>query len=764
MKILIDTPELFYEVLEQQIKPYYEKHKKFCLDLETWSLYDPKYKDELYKIPKPIRIPGRWVCSLDTRREFYMKYEGYVATMQLGADPKVFDKQWIFDIKNLGEKLITDNLKGILEDSLIIGHNLKYEISFLITQFDIWLDDNKVRDTMLIEQVLISGRKDKVSLGECYKRRFDFGWFMAETGKSFEEYEKFKEEWQGFYWGVEELPDDALVYAGHDVRFPFYLYQAHKDYLDTFLKRHKGAKTLEIIKQECATITEMALIELRGITLDVDYLQNEVIPYLEKKSKEAYEVAITYFPDFGKMKTKGRGAKKIEYREPINFNSSTQVPAALASIGIIVPNAQEDTLKEARRQSPAVEQVLQVKKANYLLSSFGYKLLRFVREDGKIHPNFKQIGTETGRLSGQKPNMQQIPSKEKLFKEIMSGKLFRTAFIGDCYKFVEVVLIAGNLTYKAEILVRVEEGEQSVITDSDFANIEPRIIAQVSGCEALRTAFRNNVDYHGFTAKNLLGLDEIPLKGTHEREVIGKTGNLALGYLAGDAKTAEIMYVETLDQEAPIVWTPEEARAKKEAYFEAIPGVKALIEENRRQVWKHFDHFESLAEFGGRKPVYTQFTKTYGRHRSWYLSSKQEGLAKYKVAGDPRKHPLHKWYVTVDEETGETSNYNMWKQMISTIARESYNYLMQAESANILKHTVRILGKKMKACGKFDIFKEGLIMTVHDELVLCVYKHNRELAEQLLVASMEEAGRVVLIDVPVKCEAASAPNWSEAKP
>ena len=761
MKQFVDTEELLLEVLEKQVKPYFKKHAKFCLDFETWSLFDPENED-LYKVPKPIRIPGRWVCSRDTRREFFMQYEGYVATMQLGADPRIFDKQWIFDVKKLGEGLITKHFKEILENSLVIGHNLKYESMFLMAQFNIWLNPTKVRDTQLIEQVILAGRKDKVNLGECYKRRLDYGFFLAETGKNFEEYEKHKEEMQQFYWGVKTYPEENLQYGADDVRFPFYLYESQKEYIEEFKKKHPGCKIIDNIKAECATIVEMALAELRGITFDIKYQKEMVIPYLERKYQEAYDIAITYFPNCGKEVSKGRGAAKRTWRE-LNFGSSQQVINALASLGIEIPNAQEDTLKEIRRSHPAIEQVLQVRKAKYLLSTFGYKLLRFIHEDGKIHPNFRQIGTETSRLSGNNPNMQQIPSKEKLFKEIQSSELFRKAFIADCYRFAEVIEVIGNLYYKAEILAVVEEEDECVVVDSDFANIEPRIIAQVAGPGALRKAFNNNVDYHGFTAMNLLSLPSIPLKGTWEREIIGKIGNLALGYLAGDEKTAEIMYVNTLDQDNPVVWTAEEARAKKEAYFDAIPEVKNCIQENRTKVYKHFEHFSSLAEFAGRKPIYTQFTRHHGRHRSWYLSEKQEALAKYKSAGDPRKHPLHKYYVKVNEETGEEDTYNMFKQIVSNIIRESYNFLMQAESACILKSTMRLLGKAMRESGIFEL-TEGLIMTVHDELVLNVRKKNQQIAEKMLVDCMKAAGAEVLRDVPVKAEAGSSVNWAGAKP
>jgi DNA polymerase-1 len=748
--IFITTEKQLEEVIKNQIRPYYEQHEnpKFAFDLETYSLYSPIL--DLYDTaPRPIRLPGRYVSNFTTRQEMFMEFEGLPATFQLGSDPRILDRQWVIDVKKVGIPAITRLLKDIMESSILIGHNLKYDTGFLMAVFDIWPDETKLRDTQLIDSILISGRRDKTRLSDNYRRYLDYGFFVAETGYGFEEYESKKHEMQSSDWTGD--PDKhQIMYAAEDVRLIFFVYESQKEKLKAFRKKHPKAGVFDIIKMECRIIPEVALMELRGIDFDYKYHTEVLIPYLEDKYKQAYKEACEILPNPNPVKTKGRGVKKYEYQDPINLSSSTQVPKILEMLGVKVPNAQEDTLKAVRREHPGVELILKCKKASYLLSSFGYKLLRFVHEDGRIYPNFRQIGTETGRFSGNSPNMQQIPSKELLFGEKNSGELFRTSFIS---------------------------GEGFVFIDSDYSNIEPRLIAHITQCVHLMNAFKNGVDYHGFTAQILLCLPEIPKKGTEEREVIGKIANLSLGYCAGPKTLKDNLYVQTLDREVPIRWTDQEAREKHEKYFDYLPEVKLAIEAVKAEVEKALASHNTLADFAGRKPIFTVFTKHYRRHRSFYLHSAQEAMARHKAKGDPREHPLHRWnkvtkeIIVVDEvgnPTGEIiykeSYYNEFARMVNDIARESYNFLIQCEAANMLKVSILNMGwREMKKRG-FDVFKEGPILCVHDEILFRAYNHNQELAKNFVQESMVKAGKAVITSLPVKADPGADVNWSKAKP
>lgn len=768
-------------VLEKEVRPYYKSSAapKFGLDFETTTLLDNK-NDYLFKVPQPIRIPARMACSLLTRQELLMEHEGFTALMQLGADPAIYDRQWLIDTKKIDVKYIATRFKGILETSYILGHSLRYEYSYLCEQFDIFLDPEKILDIRIIDQLLTAGTNYSTGLIEAYRRYIDYGLFIMQTmredgavpGMNFNEYADFKDEMQKSEWGG-ELARKQLWYGADDVRLPFFAYQEMKDRLRKHYKIHPKSNLLKRIKLECAVVPESALMFLRGVDFNSAYHNGHVVPYLEKKAEEELEKVQETCPNPNPSLERGigRGKKRVfyDFQAPFNPRSPAQIIGSMKLLGLNLPNTTEQTLKEHRHESMAIEHILRYKKAANMLSKFGYELPKFVHEDGKIHADFGQIGTETLRFAYWGPNLQQVPNKETLFGEIKSGKLFRTAFT--CH-IGEYILI-----------------------DCDLPNIEPRLISEASGEITLITAFRSNTDYHGLTAKILMGLEEYPIKGSWHREKVGKIGNLSLGYGASWKTLKDNMLKFTLDDETPIRWTDDEAKEKHAAYFRALPAVAAKIEEIRHRVERALEHHDSLADFAGGRPIFEIFSewpkvpeRSHMSYRGFYLMDWQQRLAEKRVEGDPRRHPLHKHFQVIeyvyeldehgkpildekkqprrilDPVTGEPKTkrhfYNTYKKALNDISREAYNFMIQAEGACILKRIIVLLGQRLRDAG-FPL-DEGLIITIHDELLLRVHKSRAVIASRILKECMEEACREVITEVPVECDPGEGETWAEA--
>ena len=139
----------------------------------------------------------------------------------------------------------------------------------------------------------------------------------------------------------------------------------------------------------------------------------------------------------------------------------------------------EDTLKELAVYNAGfkglLENILYYREISKLLSTYTLKLVECVNDKtGRIHSVFKQTGTATGRLSSSNPNLQTIPQKGELSKDI------RSAFVAECgYKFISF----------------------------DYSQIELRILAHLSGDKNLIEAFRDGVDIHDLTARSLLSYD-----------------------------------------------------------------------------------------------------------------------------------------------------------------------------------------------------------------------------------------------------------------
>ena len=130
-------------------------------------------------------------------------------------------------------------------------------------------------------------------------------------------------------------------------------------------------------------------------------------------------------------------------------------------------------LEELAGESEIVELVLKYRQLAKLSSTYVEGLSKEIKADGKIHSHFNQTETRTGRISSAEPNLQNIPVRTELGREIR--------------KF-----------FKAD--------EGCVLVDADYSQIELRVLAHISGDETMLSAFRNNEDIHTKTASEVFGL------------------------------------------------------------------------------------------------------------------------------------------------------------------------------------------------------------------------------------------------------------------
>jgi DNA polymerase-1 len=150
-----------------------------------------------------------------------------------------------------------------------------------------------------------------------------------------------------------------------------------------------------------------------------------------------------------------------------NWQSPQQVKEAFALIGVELPDTKEETL--SRCDHPLAKLLLEYRKASKMVSHFGPTLLSFVHEDGRIHPDWRQIGTETGRMSCSKLNVQQLPPEVRRYVRAPTGRVFVWA---------------------------------------DYAQAEIRVLAAASGDPTLIGAFVAGRDPYKATAANVFGVPE----------------------------------------------------------------------------------------------------------------------------------------------------------------------------------------------------------------------------------------------------------------
>ena len=132
-----------------------------------------------------------------------------------------------------------------------------------------------------------------------------------------------------------------------------------------------------------------------------------------------------------------------------------------------------DTLESLRAYHPVIDNILEYRIYQKLNSTYAEGLLKVIGPDGRIHSTFSQTETRTGRISSNEPNLQNIPIRTELGSRLRQYFIARPGW---------------------------------VFLDADYSQIELRIMAHISGDEAMREAFRQGADIHRATASRLYQL------------------------------------------------------------------------------------------------------------------------------------------------------------------------------------------------------------------------------------------------------------------
>jgi len=280
-----------------------------------------------------------------------------------------------------------------------------------------------------------------------------------------------------------------------------------------------GAKLFEQV--ELPLVRVLARMEDAGIAVDV--------PYLEELGESLRDRLATL-------------EKSIHRQagEPFNIKSTLQLREVLFDrLGLPVlkktpkgqPSTDASVLQKLAGEHAIVELLLSFRELEKLRSTYVDGLLPLVAEDGRIHCAFNQRGAATGRISSERPNMQNIPIRSE------EGRTIRRAFVA---------------------------GPDRCFVVADYSQIELRILAHLSRDKALVRAFEVGEDIHTATAARVFGVgaDGVDYEMRRRAKVIN------FGLLYG-------MEAYGLAQRLEV--SREEAQEQMDAYFEQFPGVRDFM-------------------------------------------------------------------------------------------------------------------------------------------------------------------------------------------
>lgn len=353
------------------------------------------------------------------------------------------------------------------EQVLKIGHNFKFDMKMMMCQWGFRF--RRIYDTMLAAQLLSNGISAHARAG--YK--------LSVVAERYLKVDLDKSA-QTSDWGAEFLSEEQIKYAALDVAIlrPLALRQLF------FMRNvNSGLNLLRASKIEFDCCIAVAKLELDGIYVDPD-IWNE----------SDLEIRARYLDVADQL----RIALGVE---GINLDSPAQIKRALNSLGVTVTGTNSKTdLAPIKDKYPIVSLLLEYRGLAKLLSSYGngipgkkrkknqvYFMERIHPITGRVHPEFGQLGTETGRFNSFKPNIQQVPNMDK-------GK-FRSACTGQTFNGV-----------KNEYIV------------ADWSQFEMRILAWFSRDSNLVKAFSIGDDIHTATAALMF---DVPIESITYRDENG---------------------------------------------------------------------------------------------------------------------------------------------------------------------------------------------------------------------------------------------------
>ncbi len=419
----------------------------------------------------------------------------------------------------------------------IIGHNLKFDLSLL---YRYGIDElNNFADTMIL--AWLCDPSSSVGLDSVAKRVLGHDMIAyKETVKKGENFSSV-------------AIDAACRYASEDALVSFLLYFK---LLDT-LRSQGAAHLIEEAKEvEFPFVNTLIAMERVGIKLDIAFferLHQQSEERLKELTAKIYELAGGEF----------------------NINSTKQLASVLFEKLELPPlkktksgfSTDESTLQALRGKHPIIDHILEYRELFKLKSTYIDPLLGYAKKDvnHRIYTSFIQTGTTTGRLASKNPNLQNIPVKTEV------GRQIRYGFIAEeGYKLVGI----------------------------DYSQIELRLLAHFSQDPALVQAFKEERDIHLETAIRLFGKEEAKSKRN-----IAKSINFGLIYGMGSRKLAQTLGIST-----------KEAKEIIESYFAAFPTVKDYLASIEEFAKKH-GYVETLL----RRRRYFDFSAASGAQLAAFL-------------------------------------------------------------------------------------------------------------------------------------------------
>lgn len=441
-------------------------------------------------------------------------------------------------------------------------------------------------------------------------------------------------------------------------------------YLMTEIKgEQEEVKTAEAskLKELYSVLTEkLNELGLNNLFYNVEMPLMDVLSHMEQEGfrvnrAKLDELEVTFS---GEIK-KTEGEIYLLSDEEFNINSPKQLGKILfekLDLPVIKKtktgySTNAEVLEKLRDKHPIIDKIMYYRQIAKIYSTYIEGLKAVIDSDEKIHSSFNQTLTTTGRLSSTEPNLQNIPIKYELGREI------RKVFIPE---------------------------EDSMILSADYSQIELRVLAHIADDDNFITAFKEGIDIHTKTASEVFNvpLDEVtPLLRSRAKAV-----NFGIVYGIGDFSLSQDLNI-----------SKKEAKLYIDTYFDRYKNVKKYLTD--------------IVEEARQKGYVTTIL-----NRRRYIPEINDSNKIVKAFGE----------------------------------RLAMNTPIQGSAADIIKLAMVNVYKSLIN----HKLKSRIILQVHDELILNVFKDEMEQVKKIVKQEMEH---VLDLKVPLLVDINEGDTWYEAK-
>lgn len=518
---------------------------------------------------------------------------------------------------------------------LKIIQNAKFDTKFFLNKFNI--KTSNIFDTFIAEKLLYPDAFQNSSLKALALKYLNIT-LDKDIRESFYDMKP-----------VTMFTDEQLRYAAQDAEVLFGIMEQQKIKLE-----ENGLMAVAELEFELAPV--VGAMENTGVPIDRKKWERAVEAYRVKHEESRLKMHEHLFD----------GGENIEQlgmftRDSINLNSPKQLMKAFTKIGVDMEKTDERTLSLINH--PAAKELLEYRGFQKIMTSYGKTFIDAIHPfTGRIHANFQQMGTATGRFACKEPNLQQVPDE------------FRQCVSAPGYKLVI----------------------------ADYANIELRILAELSGDEALKQAFDSGDDPHKSTASLMFN---IPIDTvTKDQRFIAKTINFGICYGMGPTKLMDML---------------NKGKASNELLsFRKVAGMMS------------------------------RYKDTYRKATDWLLEA---GNLAYRQGYSETMLGRKRWYDRPDNKQPD------WEGQVASIKRKGANSPIQGTNADITKLAMLNLYHDLRTYN----YEGDIILQVHDEIGVLAHNSQAEAVKILVVESMENSARELLKTVPVKVDAYVSDVWKK---